>query len=122
VSALILGMLGLIGWLGVGSSINPHRGIFLVIFSFLVGLAACWFGLTAMRQAHRAGSLRPLSSVLGTVFGVIAAVISAFILIGFALFWQQLNTYSTCMNSASTLNAQQACKDQLQRTSGINSF
>jgi len=122
VSALILGMLGLVGWLGVGSSINPHRGIFLVIFSFVVGLAACWFGLAAMRQARRPGSLRPLSSVLGTVFGVIAAVISAFILIGFALFWQQLNTYSTCMNSASTLNAQQACKDQFQRSSGINSY
>jgi hypothetical protein len=93
-----------------------------VIFSFLVGLAACWFGLTAMRQARRSGSVRPVSSLLGVVFGIIAAVISAFMLIGFALFWQQLNTYSQCINSASTLNAQQACRDQLQRSWGVGSL
>lgn len=113
-------MLGLLGWFGI--STNIHRSLFLVMFSLLVSLAACWLGITAMRQAQRSGTVRPVSSLLGTVFGAIAAVISALILVFFALFWQQLNVFAQCINSANTLSAQQTCKAQLERTSGINTF
>jgi hypothetical protein len=75
-----------------------------------------------MQRAARAGSVRPISSVLGTVFGCIAAGISALILIWFAVFWQQFGAYSQCMNSASTMTAQQACQNQLRQSTGISSF
>lgn len=119
-SALALGVLGLLGWLGI--STNFHRSIFLVIFSLAISLAACWLGITAMVKAQRSGTARPASSLIGTVFGAIAALISAVILIFFAVFWQQLNVFAQCYNSANTLSAQQACKAELQRTTGISMF
>jgi hypothetical protein len=119
-SAAFLGALGLLGWLGITT--NVHRSIFLVIFSLGVSLTACYLGITAMRHAQRAGSMRPVSSLLGTVFGGIAALISALILIYFVVFWQQLNAFSQCYNSASTVSAQQACRAQLERSTGISTF
>jgi hypothetical protein len=110
-------VLSVIAWFGV--STNFRRSIFLVIFSLLLGLAAAWLGVTSISRATRAGSVRPISSVLGTVFGCITVVISTVVLIGFALFWQQLNSYSQCLNSASTVAAQQACLNQLHRSVGI---
>ncbi len=52
VAALILGMLSTARLLDVGASF--HRGVYLVVFSLAVGIAACWFGITAMRKARLA--------------------------------------------------------------------
>ncbi len=114
VAALILGVLSLLSLLGVGS--NFHRGIYLVIFSLAVGLSACWFGITAMRKARLAMTMRPRGAVAGIVLGVIGALLSTVLLIAFAVFWQQLNSFSQCLNQANTPSAQQACLSQLHRS------
>jgi hypothetical protein len=114
VAAILLGVLSLLALLGVGT--NFHRGIYLVIFSFLVGLSAVWFGMTAIRRARRAVTMRPRGAVAGTVLGIIAAVLSAVLLIAFAAFWPQLNTFSRCLDAANTPSAQQACLNQLHRS------
>ena len=113
-AALVLGILSLLSLLGVGS--NFHRGIYLVIFALLVGLSACWFGVTAIRKARRSVTMRPRGAVAGTVLGVIGALLSAILLIAFAAFWPQLTTFSQCLSAANTPSAQQACLDQLHRS------
>ncbi len=120
VAALILGVLSVLALLGVGG--NFHRGIYLVFFAFAVGLSACWFGITAMRRARRAVSMRPRGAVAGTVLGIIGALISVVLLIAFAAFWHQLTSFSQCLNQANTPSAQQACVNQLHRSVGISTL
>jgi hypothetical protein len=105
-----------IALLGIGSSYDFHRGIYLVIFALLVGLAACWLGATAMVRARRAASMRPRGAVLGTVFGALGAFLSAVLLIFLAVFWSQLTTYSRCIGTANTVAGQHACVNQLNRS------
>jgi len=88
-------------------------------FALLIGVCACWLGVTAMQRARRSGSLRPASSIAGTVLGVTGAGLSALMLIHAAMFWQPLTLYSQCLQSASTVTAQQACANQLHRSTGI---
>jgi hypothetical protein len=114
VAAVLLSVLSLLALLGVGT--NFHRGIYLVIFSFLVGLSAVWFGVTASKRARRSVTMRPRGAVAGTVLGIIGAAISAVLLIAFAAFWPQLNTFSRCLDAANTPSAQQACLNQLHRS------
>jgi hypothetical protein len=113
-AAVVLGVLSLLALLGVGS--NFHRGIYLVVFSLLVGLSACWFGVTAIRRARRSVTMRPRGAVAGTVLGIIGALLSAILLIALAAFWPQLTTFSQCLSAANTPSAQQACLDQLHRS------
>ncbi len=117
VAALILGMLSLLALLGV--STNFHRGVYLVVFSLAVGIAACWFGITAMRKARLAVTMRPRGAVAGIVLGVIGALLSLVGLFILAVYWQQLNTYSQCVNQANTPSAQQACADQLTKSTNF---
>jgi hypothetical protein len=102
-----------IALLGIGSRFDFHRGVYLVIFALVVGLAACWLGVTAMRRARRSASMRPRGAMLGTVFGALGAFLSAFLLVILAVFWSQLTTYSRCLGTANTVTAQQACLNQL---------
>ncbi len=114
VAAVLLGVLSLLALLGVGT--NFHRGIYLVVFGLLVGLSACWFGVMAIRGARRSVTMRPRGAVAGTVLGIIGAVLSAILLIAFAVFWPELNSFSQCLSAANTPSAQQACLDQLHRS------
>ena len=107
-------MLSLLALLGVGS--NFRRGIYLVVFSLLVGVCACWFAMTAIRRARRSVTVRPRGAVACLVLGIIAVVLSAFLLLAFAAFWPQLNSFSQCLSAANTPSAQQACLDQLHRS------
>jgi len=116
-AAVVLGVLSLLALLGIGS--NFHRGIYLVFFSLAVGICSCWFGAAATRKARRAVTMRPRGAVAGIVLGAIGAVLSIFMLIAFAMYWQQLNSFSQCVNAANTPSAQQACLDQLHRSVGI---
>ena len=117
-AALILGVLSVLALLGVGS--NFHRGIYLVFFGLAVGIGACWLGITAMRRARRSVSMRPRGAVAGVVLGVIGALLSAVLLLAFAAFWSQLNSFSQCLNEANTPSAQQACVNQLHRSVGLS--
>lgn len=114
IAAAILGVLSLISLLGIGT--NYHRGIYLVVFAVLVGITACWFGVTAVRKANRSGTMRPRWAIFGTVLGALGALFGTLVLIFFAAFWSELNTFSRCVASANTPSAQQACMDQLRQS------
>jgi predicted PurR-regulated permease PerM len=109
-------VLSVIALFGIGGNFNFHRGIYLVIFALIVGLAACWLGITAMQRARRGASMRPRGAVLATVFGALGAFLSAVLLIFLAVFWNQLSTYSRCISTANTVAGQQACLNQLNRS------
>jgi hypothetical protein len=112
--ALLLGILSVFALLGLGS--NFHRGVYLVIFSLAVGAGACWFGVTALRQARRAATWRPRGAIFGIVFGAIGSVLSVILMIALAVFWTQLSQYSRCVAGANTVSAQQACQSQLNKS------
>jgi MFS family permease len=114
IAALILGVLSLLSLLGIGT--NYHRAVWLVIFGVLVGINACWFAVTAMRAARRSATMRPRGAVAGVVLGGLGALLGALVLLFFAVYWSQLNTFSQCVNGANTPNAQQACLNQLHRS------
>jgi hypothetical protein len=63
--------------------------------------------------------MRPRGAIAGIVLGAIGALLSAFVLVFFAAFWQQLNTYSQCLNQAQTPSAQQACANQWDRSTNL---
>jgi hypothetical protein len=106
----------------IGVNSDFRRVIYLVIFVLVTGGIAWWMGGTSMRRARNSGTMRPASSVVGTVFGIMGAGLSALLLVFFALYWNQLTTYSQCNDSAITVAAQQACANQFHRsleTSGV---
>ena len=119
VAALILGLLSLLSLLAIGSLFNFHRSLYLVIFALAVGISACWIGITAMRRSRLAATMRPRGAIAGIVLGAIGALLSAFVLVFFAAFWQQLNTYSQCLSQAQTPSAQQACANQWDRSTNL---
>jgi len=114
--ALSLGVLSLLGlMLGLG---NLRRGIYVAVLTLLFGLAAVWLGVTASKIARRSGTARPRWAVSGVLLGSIGLAFSALWLLVLAVFWPQLSTYYTCMGSANTVTAQQACHDQLTNSVG----
>ncbi|HLI36768.1 MAG TPA: hypothetical protein VKV80_05430 [Streptosporangiaceae bacterium] len=115
-AALAMGLLSLIGLSLVG---DMRRAVYVVALTLLIGAAAAWLGVSAMRRARRAGTARPGGAVGGTVLGVIGLAFSALTLLAFAVFWRELSAYSSCMNGANTIAAQQACQQQLSRSFGI---
>ena len=115
-AAVILGLLGLLGLaLGLG---NLHRGIYVAILTLLFGATAIWLGAGANRSARRSGTARPRGARAGIVLGCLGLAFSAFWLLILAVFWPQLNTYYNCMNGTSTVAAQQACHNQLNKSMG----
>lgn len=115
-SALVLGVLGPLGLTLNGS--NLHRGIYVFAVSLIVGVLAAWLGITSMRQARLAGTLRPRGAVLATVLGFLGLGVSAIALLSFAMFWPQFNQLSNCMAGANTVSAQQACENQFSNSVG----
>ena len=115
-AALMLGALSLIGLvLGLG---NLRRGIYVAVLTLLFAVGAIWLGVTASRKARRSGTARPRGAVGGITLGWIGLAFSALWLLVLAVFWPQLNAYYTCMDSANTVTAQQACHDQFNNSVG----
>ena len=115
-AALMLGALSLIGLvLGLG---NLRRGIYVAVLTLLFAAGAIWLGVTASRKARRSGTARPRGAVGGITLGWIGLAFSALWLLVLAVFWPQLNAYYTCMGSANTVTAQQACHDQFNNSVG----
>jgi hypothetical protein len=52
------------------------------------------------------------------VLGCLGLALSAMWLLVLAVFWPQLNTYYSCMNSANTVTAQQVCHKQFTDSVG----
>jgi predicted PurR-regulated permease PerM len=113
-AGLILGAISLLALLATGT--NYRRGIYLVIFALVVGAAACWLGVSAMRQARRARTMRPRGAIAATIFGGLGILFSAILLSLLAAFWSQFSSYSQCLGAAQTPSAQQACYNQFTRS------
>jgi hypothetical protein len=115
-AAFALGVLSLLGLvLGLG---NLRRGVLVAVVTLLFAVAAIWLGVSSNRRARRSGTARPRGAVGGIVLGGFGLAFSALWLLVLAVFWPQLNTYYTCMNSANTVAAQQACHSQFTNSVG----
>ena len=115
-AAFSLGVLSLLGLvLGLG---NLRRGVLVAVVTLLFAVAAIWLGVSSNRRARRSGTARPRGAVSGIVLGGFGLAFSALWLLVLAVFWPQLNTYYTCMNSANTVAAQQACHSQFTNSVG----
>jgi hypothetical protein len=115
IAALVFGVISLIALAGLGGT-DLHRGIYLLIFSAIVGAAGCVIGITALRKARRTGTYRPRGSVGGIVLGAMAALISIWILSVYLAFPTQVNNYEKCRSLAQTSGQQQACLNQFYKS------
>jgi hypothetical protein len=114
-AALVLALISLFAMMMIG---NVRRGVYVVAVALVIAAIALWLAITAMSRARRGGSGRPRAAVLATVLGAVGFVFSAFVLVGFVMFWPQLMQYSSCMSGANTVAVQQACKQQLNQSVG----
>jgi hypothetical protein len=115
-AALTLGLLSLLGLaLGLG---NLRRGVYVAVLTLLFAAVAIWLGAGAARRARRGGTARPRGAVGGIVLGGFGLAFSALWLLVLAVFWPQLSTYYSCMSSANTVAAQQACHTQFTNSVG----
>jgi hypothetical protein len=112
-------MLSLVALLGLGGDLS--RGVYLLIFSAIIGIAACVIGITAVRKARRTGSYRPRAAVGGIIIGALAALLSIPILATYLAFPRQVNDYVKCLNQAQTSGTQQACMDKFYRSIRLGS-
>lgn len=112
-AALALGVLSLVGLSLAG---GLRRAIYIVAASLVLGALAAWLGGTAMSRARRARSARPRGAIGGTILGILGLAFSAITLIVFAMFWNELSAYSSCLSGANTLDAQQVCQHQFSQT------
>jgi hypothetical protein len=116
IASLLLGVISLVALLGLGGDL--HRGVYLLIFSAAIGIAACVIGITAVLKARKTGSYRPRGAVGGIVLGTLAAVLSIPILATYLAFPRQVDNYVKCVtqsNSQSSGN-QQACMDKFYKS------
>jgi hypothetical protein len=115
-AALAMGVLSLLGLaLGLG---NLSRGIYVAVLALLFAVTAIWLGVGAKRTARRSGTARPAGAFGGIVLGGFGLALSVLWLLTLAVFWPQVSAYYSCMNSANTVTAQQACHAQLTRSVG----
>jgi hypothetical protein len=112
-AALILGMLSLVGLSLAG---GLRRAVYIVVGTLVLGALSAWLGGTAMSRARRAGSARPRGAIAGTILGILGLAFSAITLVVFAMFWNELAAYSSCLSGANTLTAQHACQHQFSQT------
>ena len=119
IASLILGVLSLVALLGLGGDL--HRGVYLLIFSAVIGIAGCVIGITAVRKARKTGSYRPRGAIGGIVLGGIAALLSIPILATYLAFPSQVSNYVKCLGQAQSSGAQQRCMDRFYRSIQLGS-
>jgi uncharacterized membrane protein YfcA len=111
-------LIGALSLLAVPSAHDPRKALLVLAVVVVFGGAAIWLGMTANRQARREGTARPGWAFGGVLLGVFGAGFGVLMLSAFAMFWPQLNTYFSCMNSANTITAQQTCATQFKQATG----
>ena len=97
---------------------NPQRGVYLVGYALLAGVVAMWLAVTSLARARRSRTARPHGSATATAIAGVGILLSAVLLLAFAVFGQQLSAYGRCLSEAGTTTAQQAC--QAQFTHALN--
>jgi hypothetical protein len=113
-AALMLALISLVGMMLLGSDIR--RGIVVLAVTLAIGAIGLFLALTAMSRSRRAGSARPRFVILATVLAIAGTGLSALALVGFALFWTQINQYENCLSGANTVTARSACDQQLNNS------
>jgi uncharacterized membrane protein YfcA len=111
-------LIGALSLLAVPSAHNPKKTLLVLGVVIVFGVVAVWLGATANRQARRDGTARPAWAFGGMLLGVFGAGFGVVLLSAFAMYWPQLNTYFSCMNSANTITASQACAAQFKQATG----
>ena len=119
IASLVLSVLSLVALLGLGGDL--HRGVYLLIFSAVIGIAGCVIGITAVRKARKTGSYRPRGAIGGIVLGAIAALLSIPILATYLAFPTQVDNYIKCLSQAQSSGAQQSCMDRFYRSIHLGS-
>jgi hypothetical protein len=107
IASLIFGAVALIALFGLGTDL--HKGVYLLIFSAAVGVAALVIGVTAVIKARKTGSYRPRGAVGGIVLGALATLIAVPILATYLAFPTQVSNYVNCLHQAQTSSEQRAC-------------
>jgi hypothetical protein len=112
----VLGVLSLVALLGLTGEL--HRGVYLLSFSALIGIAACVIGITAVVKARKTGSYRPRGAVGGIVLGTMAALLSIPILATYLVFPRQVDNYVKCLSQSQSQSSgsQQACMDKFYKS------
>jgi hypothetical protein len=113
-ASLVLSVLALVALLGLGGDL--HRGVYLLIFSAVVGIGSCVIGITAVVKARKTGSYRPRGSMVGIVLGAIAAVLSIPILATYLAFPHQVDNYVKCLSQTQSSGGEQSCMDKFYKS------
>jgi multisubunit Na+/H+ antiporter MnhB subunit len=95
---------------------NLERAVYVVGVALAVAVVALILVITSLSAAKRDKTRRPRGAVAGVVLGGLGALISAFALVGFLIFWSQIMQYAHCMNGASTVATQNACQTQFDNS------
>lgn len=115
IASAVFGLVALIALFGLGTDL--HRGVYLLIFSAVVGIAGLVIGITALVKAHRTGSYRPRFAVAGIVFGALATLIAVPILATYLAFPTQVTNYINCLNqSQQNSTSQQSCMTKFYKS------
>jgi len=114
-ASLLLGVLSLVALLGLGGDL--HRGVYLLIFSGVIGIAGCVIGITAVVKARKTGSYRPRGAVGGIVLGTMAALLSIPILATYLAFPRQVDNYVKCLSQSQSQSSgsQQTCMNKFYK-------
>jgi hypothetical protein len=111
-------LIGALSLLALPSVHDPRRGVVLLAVAVLFGVVAVWLAVTANRQARSGRTARSAWAFGGMLLGILGAGFGVLMLAAFAMFWPQLNTYFSCMNSANTITASQVCANQFNKATG----
>lgn len=114
-AALVLALLSLAGIL-LGWNSIVHRGVYLLFFGAVVGIAACVIGITALVKARRTASFRPRGAAGGIVLGTLAVALTIPTIVIYLAFPAQFNTYVRCASQAQTTQQQQACYNNFRKS------
>lgn len=115
---MVFGMLSVLAFL-LGARALAHRGVYLMIFAAVIGIAGCVIGITALVKARRTGSYRPRGAVGGIVLGTIAALISIPTASLYLAFPTEVNNYVTCVSNARTAAQQRACQKRFYKSTHL---
>jgi hypothetical protein len=110
----VLSVLALVALLGLGGDL--HRGVYLLIFSAVVGIGSCIIGITAVVKARKTGCYRPRGSIGGIVLGALAAVLSIPILATYLAFPHQVDNYVKCLNQNQGSGSEQSCMNKFYKS------
>jgi len=119
IAAFALGLLSLVALFGLGADLS--RGVYLLVFSAVIGLAGCVIGITAVLKARRTGTFRPRGAIAGIVLGALAMVISVPILATYLAFPTPVSNYVKCLSQAQNSTQQHACMTKFYKSIHLGS-